>query len=151
MLTPEVRHIFRIERPTRLRTWNLVRREYQLQGHMSRSQGYVIRLTSMDALDDSTALHTHYRTHLICIEMPIHCSNKCLQAVSNSLWWRTLHTVFVFSKMASLRGLRLGRSRKDDQEGNQNTQESGMYVGSIIMVARSNVARACRPLYFTDV
>jgi len=36
--------------------------------------------------------------------------------------------VFVFSEMASLRGLRLGRSRKDDQEGNQHAQESGMYV-----------------------
>jgi len=35
---------------------------------------------------------------------------------------------FVCRAMASLRGLRLGRSRKDDQEGNQHTQESGMYV-----------------------
>jgi len=36
--------------------------------------------------------------------------------------------VFVCSAMASLRGLRLGRSRKDDQEANQHPQESGMYV-----------------------
>jgi len=40
--------------------------------------------------------------------------------------------VFVFSEMASLRGLRLGRSRKDDHDCNQHAQESGMYVLFII-------------------
>ena len=36
--------------------------------------------------------------------------------------------VAVFSTMASIRGLRIGRNRKDEHDANQHTQEPGMYV-----------------------